>query len=463
MRYRTARNLGWKRSRSFGPGAGGFSLASVSGLVLGLDPRFNVYTDGATALAFASSQYYNASAVPFASTGTYSASFWAKGAMVAGATLSTTADTGTWTLYPYGDNSVQIWFHDGSSFGYNNIATNSFTLANWNHFALTRSGSTIKCYVNGTANASGAAIGGVAPTITGLQVGRRLDNGIYANGTLANFRYWTRELSASDVAADYNSGNGVAYSQMTAGMKTNLVSSYDFRNSGAGLTADSHGSNTLTSNNGPTYAAGVALEPVQADGDPVSQWWDYRKLTSGDAYYKVSQATGSQRPLYKTNIQNGKPAIYFDGLTRWLSGTHSVVSQPATYFMVNKSLRVAGYSVFYDSSDPTNRFSCWSEGGNYINMANATYFSSTAGLSNVWRIIGNYINGASSSIYVNGSLDASGTVGSATSSSLRLGRFNNDTYDMQGYLGPIALYNANVSASDRTALFAYLNSLYGVY
>lgn len=45
-----------------------------------------------------------------------------------------------------------------------------------------------------------------------------------------------------------------------------------------------------------------------SDGDPVSTWTD----SSGNLGANATQA-GGNRPLYKTNIQNGKPGILFDG------------------------------------------------------------------------------------------------------------------------------------------------------
>jgi hypothetical protein len=54
---------------------------------------------------------------------------------------------------------------------------------------------------------------------------------------------------------------------------------------------------------------------VLSDNDPVSTWSD----SSGNA--NDVTAAGSARPTYKTNIQNGLPAVRFDGTSDVLTGT----------------------------------------------------------------------------------------------------------------------------------------------
>lgn len=82
------------------------------------------------------------------------------------------------------------------------------------------------------------------------------------------------------------------------------------------------------------------------DGDSVSKWFD---RVSG--FESVSQSTSAARPVYKTNIQNGKPVVRFDGASSWLD-----VSYP------------------FDSKQQANSNGCcWSPDG--------TYFVTTASAS----------------------------------------------------------------------------------
>lgn len=52
------------------------------------------------------------------------------------------------------------------------------------------------------------------------------------------------------------------------------------------------------------------------DGDAVGTWPDL----SGNGY-DVTQATAANKPLYKTNIFNGQPALLFDGTNDYLENT----------------------------------------------------------------------------------------------------------------------------------------------
>jgi len=49
------------------------------------------------------------------------------------------------------------------------------------------------------------------------------------------------------------------------------------------------------------------------DGDAISSWTD-----SSGSSNTATQSTGAKQPLYKTNIQNGRPSVRFDGLTQIL-------------------------------------------------------------------------------------------------------------------------------------------------
>ena len=50
------------------------------------------------------------------------------------------------------------------------------------------------------------------------------------------------------------------------------------------------------------------------NNDPVATWSD-RSGNGNDA----TQATATNRPLYKTNIVNGKPVVRFDGVDNYLT------------------------------------------------------------------------------------------------------------------------------------------------
>lgn len=78
-----------------------------------------------------------------------------------------------------------------------------------------------------------------------------------------------------------------------------------------------------------------------ADGAAVATWND----DSGNANH-ASQATAGNRPLYKTNIRNGLPAVRFDGVNDYLTLTSNLIVGPATVLIVfSKSLHTTGYKA----------------------------------------------------------------------------------------------------------------------
>jgi hypothetical protein len=76
----------------------------------------------------------------------------------------------------------------------------------------------------------------------------------------------------------------------------------------------------------PVTGMTLWLDATQLTGlvnnDPVTSWTDM----SGNNYHAV-QATADYKPLYKTNVQNGLPAIYFDGSNDYLR----IASSTATF------------------------------------------------------------------------------------------------------------------------------------
>jgi hypothetical protein len=80
-----------------------------------------------------------------------------------------------------------------------------------------------------------------------------------------------------------------------------------------------------------------------ADGDPVASWTDL----SGNARH-AAQATSTKRPTYKTNIQNGKPVIRFDGVDDFLATPAWTNPTSLTAFVVVRESAVTTYQEFFE-------------------------------------------------------------------------------------------------------------------
>jgi hypothetical protein len=156
-------------------------------------------------------------------------------------------------------------FPDGTSANSRVINTlaSSFTANTWNFFVCRydSSAATIGISVNGGAFTSLGSIPAITQTNTNpLNFGVFVNtaSGLNYTGQLASVGFWKRALSAGDITSLYNGGRGLTYSGIQgAGLTSNLISYWALNQNS--VTADSHGTNTLT-NNGTVTAP--SLGPV---------------------------------------------------------------------------------------------------------------------------------------------------------------------------------------------------------
>ncbi len=138
-------------------------------------------------------------------------------------------------------------------------ATGLFVAGTWAHAccSFTRAGNLV-VYINAVS---------VGTLAIGTRAGAMASTGSFAfgcastnlsamttfmDGRLDTGGLWLRALSADDVTTLYNGGVGLAYRDLTTGMKANLSAWWDVD----GTPNDATGVNTLTNTNGVTYTAG---------------------------------------------------------------------------------------------------------------------------------------------------------------------------------------------------------------
>jgi hypothetical protein len=153
-------------------------------------------------------------------------------------------------------------------------SASSFSANSWNFFACRydSSAATIGISINGGAFTSLGSIPAITQTNT-----NPLNFGVFVNtsggfnytGQLASVGFWKRALTASEVTALFNNGAGRTYASLDTGLRTNLVSWWALNQNS--VTADSHGTNTLT-NNGSVTAPNI--------GPIITGYSDSRRLIS---------------------------------------------------------------------------------------------------------------------------------------------------------------------------------------
>jgi hypothetical protein len=130
--------------------------------------------------------------------------------------------------------------------------TATVSLNSWVHCAIVLSGLNLTFYINGTASGTATLSSGVANQTGGFAIGRygeETGSGLFL-GQIGPCAIWKRALSSGEITTLYNSGFGTTYASLDASIKTSLVSWWALN--GTSVTADSHGSNTLTNNNSVT-------------------------------------------------------------------------------------------------------------------------------------------------------------------------------------------------------------------
>ena len=212
---------------------------------------------------------------------------------------------------------------------------------------------------------------------------------------------------------------------------------------------------------GTLYTTSALSTNVAADADPVGGWTD----KSGNGV-TLSQATAGKRPLYKTSIQNGLPAILFDG-TNDVMTSGAIDAQPVTIAIVAKMTTVSTY--FYDGADGSNRCALGDGVGGVANKAG--YFAGTTVIEANYTVAGSpfnlwltEFNGASSSLRKNAAAFASGNPGTqGLANGITLGNRLGLSFYLNGYVAELLIYKtAALPTASRDALEAYLRTKWNV-
>lgn len=190
------------------------------------------------------------------------------------------------------------------------------------------------------------------------------------------------------------------------------------------------------------------------DGAGVTSWADQ----SGHARNAAASASGTNNPLYKTNVVNGKPALLFDGLSHSMDSTGWSLSQPTTIYVVGKTTAPSGGTIF---DGITTRQTVLINGSVWSFYAGSLQDSATATDTN-FHVFCAVFNGASSVLYLDGASIKAANAGAGGINGFRLG---NNTIPNNSWLGHIPealVFSGAHSAANRTAMTSYLGSSYAI-
>jgi hypothetical protein len=167
-------------------------------------------------------------------------------------------------------NSGAIFFAvypDGTSANAVSVNATAGPVASWTFYVCRydASAATIGISVNGGAFSSTSSVPALTISAANpVQFGANPGPALYYTGQRASVGFWKKALTASEVTALFNNGAGRTYASLDTGLRNNLISWWALNQNS--VTADSHGTNTLT-NNGTVTAPNIG-PVVTALSDP---------------------------------------------------------------------------------------------------------------------------------------------------------------------------------------------------
>jgi hypothetical protein len=283
-------------------------------------------------------------------------------------------------------------------------------------------------------------------------------------------RFGTTNKLVADV-----SGNLSIVGDMSIGTAGNLRSGATSFTAGAGYFFDYNGGTprarigsvgnvTLV----PTDIAGCAAwlkaeSLVASDGDAITTWTDL----SGNSN-SPTQATAGKKPLYKTNIVNGKPVLRFDGSDDYLTKAFTL-NQGFTVIMVYKQVALGAsgsHDIIFDGG---------SAAAALLGVNNAPHTNMYAGAvlqsgasptfapaNGAFAVVTAVFNGGSSALYENGTQKFTGNAGSQNAGGFTLAALGDGSRTTQLDVAEVLIYSSALSASERQQVETYLADRYGL-
>ncbi|HEY5750464.1 MAG TPA: T9SS type A sorting domain-containing protein [Chryseolinea sp.] len=222
---------------------------------------------------------------------------------------------------------------------------------------------------------------------------------------------------------------------------------------------------------------------LATNGQAVQFWRDQSTVVN-----HATQGTAGNRPTYQTNIINGNPALrftqdhYLDGTAvSGIGGTDSfymlMVFKQLTYqtnggndqngtFVLDRPTATNNLTSFKVINTDKYFYQRRDDAGNNLGGPISTTPVNTSSfvIADFYR---NYVSAASSSegFYLNGRLEVSqtGPTTTMTGPIIRLGRHATVSNNgLDGYFAEIAMYNTNLSATQRQQIESYFAVKYGI-
>lgn len=194
---------------------------------------------------------------------------------------------------------------------------------------------------------------------------------------------------------------------------------------------------------------------VSGDGDAAGYWMDQ----SGNGNH-MAQTEGARTPVFASSGVNSKPSLTFTSDFMKCANFASALTQPFTVIVVTQPTALSSVTVV------------WGSGNNYTSTFDGAYWLAnwgaaaqcSTGVPTTDPVIHSLIvNGASSSVFLNGTAQTTGNPGANTMVNFQLGAYGNETtYPYQGHIGDALVYSGALSTTNRNNIEKFLGLKYGI-
>lgn len=194
-------------------------------------------------------------------------------------------------------------------------------------------------------------------------------------------------------------------------------------------------------------------------GTNVTGWYDLSSLNN-------HMTVDTNSPTYVANIQNGRAGIYYNGTNQALKNTTSITDVAVPYTVIH-CLRPTNWGTGAKQSIsgvyPGYAQLAKISGSTVLAIDAGVLLSGPTLTNSTTYIIAAVFNGASSQIWLNGSLYTTGNAGTRVLTDTNMGVLLGYGEWWQGYGFEQFYYSGALSASQLSTIFTYLNNKWAVY
>ena len=395
-----------------------------------------------------------------------------------------TADTdpnavGYWVFFNT-DGTIDVRFGEG---GQNRITINGTTVlstATWYFVVINfdRDGNAVTSVNDAAYNTTDiSSQPGSIDSAQAFRIGSTGGGGSYMDGRIQNALFLNRLLTATEITYLFNTGSGKRFEDLgqagTDGVDLTvaggIVSGWKLGEE-SGQRSDFFAANHLTDNNTVTQNDGVAL--VEAvNNDYVRQWTDL----SGNGYHATQTGNVVTKPQFKTDVQNGKPGIKFDGATDVLtSGIQTGLNLSNSNFTVVGVLKTntttgQDFLVNFDlSGNGYQGQGFFATSGKFSALYRSTVLTKdaveTVGTfaATTPYVLTQLVDGTNNNLYVNGLKKSTATVLlTFTQVAFELGKANG-LATMDGHWLALVVYNRALNAGELARITRAFGRRFGI-